>query len=160
SDGIDHGMSGALVFDTQINRGIGIISEYLATSSNVDRNLALAIPVESLLTLYPKLRQENPGLRIKEFLRKIGLEEGSIWYQRIDDVYVTPIEYDEIKDALEKDRIIFITGPREYGKTYTAIRLLWEYYNKGYEPKYIQTREEEKGKVRERLAVIEVELRP
>jgi S1-C subfamily serine protease len=41
SDGIDHGMSGAAVLDTQINRVIGIVSEYLATSSNVDRNLYL-----------------------------------------------------------------------------------------------------------------------
>lgn len=52
SDGIDHGMSGAAVLDTQINRVIGVVSEYLATSSNVDKNFALAIPIESIIKSY------------------------------------------------------------------------------------------------------------
>jgi S1-C subfamily serine protease len=87
SDAIHHGMSGAAVPDTQINRVIGVISEYLATSSNVDKNLALAIPVDTLLQIYPELNQKNPGLKILEFLRRIGLE-GNTWYQRIEDVYI------------------------------------------------------------------------
>jgi hypothetical protein len=73
----------------------------------------------------------------------------------------SPVKYEEIKEALAKERILFITGPKEYCKTFTAIRLLWEYYKKGeYEPKYIQAREEEKTKVRERLAAIENEVKP
>ena len=70
SDGIDHGMSGAAVLDTQINRVIGIISEYLATSSNVDKNLALAIPVESIIQVYPELKQKNPGLKNIRIFKK------------------------------------------------------------------------------------------
>jgi hypothetical protein len=156
SDGIDHGMSGAAVLDTQINRIIGIVSEYLATSSNVDRNLALAIPIESLLKVYPELRQENPGLRIKEFLRKIGLE-GSKLYEKIDELFIPPLEYEKIKEILTKKRIVFITGEQEYGKTYTAFHILWEYYNSEnrYEPKYIQARSEEEDDILGRLQRID-----
>ena len=141
SDGIDHGMSGAAVLDTQINRVIGIVSEYLATSSNVDKNLALAIPIESIIKLYPEIKQKNAGLKILEFLRKIGAEEIEK-YHRINDLFVPPTEYEEIKDILRKHRIVFITGTKEYGKTYTAIRLLWEYFNKGYEPKWYSIEQE------------------
>ena len=48
-------MSGAAVLDIQINRVIGIVSEHLASSSNVDMNLALAIPVESIIKVYPEV---------------------------------------------------------------------------------------------------------
>jgi len=96
-------MSGAAVFDIQINRVIGIVSEYLATSSNVDKNLALAIQVESIIKVYSELKDRNPGLNpklsnITEFLKEIGLE-GEL-YELIDEVYVPPVEYDDIKNAL------------------------------------------------------------
>lgn len=69
-----------------------------------------------------------------EFLEKIGFNE-SKWYDRIDSLYVPPLECNEIKNALKKDRIVFITGSPEYGKTYTSARLMWEYYyNNNYEP--------------------------
>jgi S1-C subfamily serine protease len=74
SDGIDHGMSGSAVLDTQINRVIGIVSEYLATSSNIDKNLALAIPIESILNVYPAIKERNPRLRIIDVLRRVGQE--------------------------------------------------------------------------------------
>jgi len=65
-------------------------------------------------------------------------------------MFVSPVEYDEIKDILRRNKIIFITGTMEYGKTYTAIRILWEYYSEGYTPKYIYTRLEDKIDVRSR----------
>ncbi len=160
SDAIDHGMSGATVLDTSINRVIGIVSEYFATSTNIDRNLALAIPVESIIQVYPELKQKNPGLRILEFLRKIGAE-GIMKYERIDELYVQPVEYDDIKKALNEDRIVFITGTEGYGKTYTAVRLLWEYFNKGYEPKWVKgDQEDERSEVRNKLVSIERVLKP
>jgi len=95
---------------------------------------------------------------IHEFLERI--KGGSI-YNRINDVYVPPVEYEDIKKTLKKDRFVIITGTPEYGKTYTAIKLLWEYYKKGYEPKWIKGEEEpERREVRKRLEDIETELKP
>ena len=89
--------------------------------------------------------------KVFDFLRKIGYP-GSRWYGRIDEVYVPPVEYDDIEETLKNKRIVFITGTQEYGKTYTAIRLMWEFYNKGYTPKWIKGGEEkERVTVRERL---------
>jgi hypothetical protein len=160
SDGIDHGMSGAAVLDTQINRVIGIVSEYLATSSNVDKNLALAISIESIIQVYPGLKQKNPGLKILEFLRKIGAE-GIKKYEKIDELYVPPTNYHNIKESLSKDRILFLTGTQEYGKTYTAVHLLWEYFNKGYEPVWFKgDQEEDRSNVRNKLVGIKKVMKP
>ncbi|MCW7079729.1 MAG: hypothetical protein OCU16_01350 [Candidatus Methanospirare jalkutatii] len=98
--------------------------------------------------------------KVLEFLEKIG-RSGSKRYGRINDVYVPPIEYDDIKRTLEEKRIVFITGTPEYGKTYTAVRLMWEYFNKGYEPRWIRGGEErERICVREKLVDIRSELKP
>jgi len=69
--------------------------------------------------------------RVFEFLEKIGYA-GSKWYGRIDEVYVPPLEYEGMAKTLKEKRFLFITGTQEYGKTYTAVRLMWEYYNKEY----------------------------
>jgi hypothetical protein len=53
-------------------------------------------------------------------------------------VYVPPIEYDEINATLKTERIVFITGTKEYGKTFTAVRLLYEYFKEdGYHPRWV-----------------------
>ena len=96
--------------------------------------------------------------KIYEFLRKI---KGGSLYDRIDDLYVPPVEFEDIKKILKRDKFVIITGTPEYGKTYTAIRLLWEYYNDGYESKWIKGQEEpERREVRERLEDIKRELKP
>ncbi|WXG43854.1 MAG: hypothetical protein WED04_07455 [Promethearchaeati archaeon SRVP18_Atabeyarchaeia-1] len=98
--------------------------------------------------------------RVFQFLQRIGIP-GSAWYDRIDDLYVPPLEYEEIKEVLKRNGILFLSGTKEYGKTYTAIRLLWEYFSKGYEPIWIPGREErEREEVRTRLEEIARELRP
>jgi hypothetical protein len=71
--------------------------------------------------------------KVYDFLEIIG-KPGSKSYDRIDRLYVPPKEYDDIKKLLFEKQIVFITGTAEYGKTYTAVRLLWEYFMKGYEP--------------------------
>ncbi len=97
--------------------------------------------------------------RVFEFLEKIGYA-GSKWYGRIDEVYVPPLEYENIKRTLKEKRIVFITGTREYGKTYTAVRLMWEYYNSGYEPVWIKGGEQtERIEVRKKLENISAELK-
>jgi hypothetical protein len=61
--------------------------------------------------------------RVFEFLEKIGYA-GNKWYGRIDEVYVPPLEYEDMARTLKEKRIVFITGTQEYGKTYTAVRLM------------------------------------
>ncbi|MBE9592257.1 MAG: hypothetical protein IMF19_02145, partial [Proteobacteria bacterium] len=98
--------------------------------------------------------------RVFEFLEKIGYA-GSKWYGWIDEVYVPPLEYEGMAETLKEKRIVFITGTPEYGKTYTAVRLMWEYYNKGYEPGWIKGGEAtERIEVRAKLEDIRVELKP
>jgi hypothetical protein len=97
--------------------------------------------------------------RVLRFLGTIGIP-GSKLYDRINTLYVPPIEYEEIKATLETHRIVFITGTPEYGKTYTSIRLLWEYFNKGYEPKWIRGGEErQRIEAREGLEDIQRQLK-
>ena len=98
--------------------------------------------------------------RVFDFLEKIG-HQGSKQYDRIDELYIQPLEYTNIKDTLLNDRIVFITGTPEFGKTYTAVRLMWEFYTYyGCEPKWIKGDEEtERIEVRKRLEDIELELK-
>ncbi|NQE53215.1 hypothetical protein C5S29_06445 [ANME-1 cluster archaeon GoMg3.2] len=97
--------------------------------------------------------------RLFDFLEKI--EAGSKWYGRIDEVYVPPLEYEDMARTLKEKRFVFITGTPEYGKTFTAVRLMWDYYNSGYEPKWIKGGEPtERIEVRKRLENISAELKP
>lgn len=98
--------------------------------------------------------------KVFEFLEMIGVP-GSKIYDRIDHLFVPPLEYDEIKEALSRDRILFITGTAEYGKTYTALRLLWEYFAKDYKAAWIEGGgPEERQEVRKKMENIERELKP
>ena len=98
--------------------------------------------------------------RVFEFLEKIGYA-GSKLYGRIDEVYVPPLEYEDMKRTLKEEKIVFITGTREYGKTYTAVRLMWKFYNSGYELGWIKGGEPaERIEVRKRLENIRAELKP
>ncbi len=98
--------------------------------------------------------------RVFEFLEKIGYT-GSKWYGRIDEVYVPPLEYEDMAETLKEKRIVFITGTPEYGKTFTVVRLMWEYYNSGYEPRWIKGGElTERIEVRRKLEDIRAELKP
>jgi hypothetical protein len=98
--------------------------------------------------------------KVFNFLKEIHIE-GSKLYERINDLYIPPIEYEEITQALEKNRIVFITGTAEYGKTYTAIRLLWEYFLRGYKPVWVTGAEErERVEARKIFGEIESILKP
>jgi hypothetical protein len=98
--------------------------------------------------------------RVLTFLEEIE-HPGDKHYDRIGEVYVPLLEYEEIRKVLKKYRIVFITGAPEYGKTFTAIRLMWEYYQKGYRPKWVRGIEKrERIDVRRRLGNISAELLP
>jgi hypothetical protein len=104
-----------------------------------------------------KIRQRG---KVFSFLEKVGYGD-SKWYARIDELYVAPIEYEDIKKLLKNKRIVLITGTPEYGKTYTAVRLMWEYYNAGYEPIWLKGGEQiERNRVRETLENVRAQLKP
>lgn len=106
-------------------------------NESIYKTLSFAIPVESIIQVYPEIKGKNPGLRkFNNFLQAIE-KSGSAIYDRFADAYVAPIEYDDIEKILTNSRCVFITGSPEYGKTYTAIKFLWEYYNTEHIPKFI-----------------------
>ena len=97
--------------------------------------------------------------RVFDFLEKIR-HAGSKLYGRIDEVYVPPLEYEDMARTLKEKRIVFITGTPEYGKTYTAVKFMWEYYNNGYEPRWIKIGEPaDRDEVRETLENMCAELK-
>ena len=118
---------------------------------------------DNILKKYYLLHTENviKEGKISEFLNSIGQTNSDFSGALIDRLFIPPDEFDEIKGKLKKDRIIFISGTAGYGKTYTTIRLLWEWYNKGYTPKWIAGKEEkQRENVRDKLANIDAELKP
>jgi hypothetical protein len=95
-----------------------------------------------------------------DFLKKIGYS-GDRWYSRIDEAYVPPFEYDDMASTLEKKRILFITGTPEYGKTFTAVKLMWNYFNEKYEPIWHRGGEElDRRAARSKLENLGAELKP
>jgi hypothetical protein len=132
------GMSGSPILDTKTNRVVGIISERYRTHDDVDRDLSFGIAVDSMLQVYPDLKRKTPGLKkFNNFLQAIE-KRGFLIYDKFEDVYVPPIEYDQIQETLKRNRCILIIGTAEYDKTYTAINLLWEYCKSNHMPKYIE----------------------
>jgi hypothetical protein len=84
----------------------------------------------------------SPGPSIEEFLQSIGygheLKVPRSRFRNLPELYVKPTEYDDICSKLDREHIIFIIGEPHLGKTYTALYLLWEYYQKGFEPLHIR----------------------
>ncbi len=155
SSEIAGGMSGGPIYDTKQEKVVGIASNYNYTEGNIDRNLAIAIPVETIVKLFPDLYEKNSGLqKISRFLEMTGLPD-KLWNRRIDDLYIPPAEYPYIKEILQGYKVVLITGTKEYGKTYTAERLLWEYFRDSeYIPKYIKETERERiNELEDRLEV-------
>lgn len=130
--------------------------------SELKTNINL-LPLKSKLDIIQLVSGSNTYIQknlINSFLKEIGQSENNL-YKNIDFVYVPPIEYRDIWDTLRDKRIVFLTGTPEYGKTFTAIYLLWRYYNLGYEPKWITKDEfENLIEIEERMEKIKNELKP
>ena len=75
-------------------------------------------------------------LGVWKFSDKIDLY-GNL-YQTIDELYVKPKNYEEIYGILNKNGIVFLIGDPGMGKTYTAIKLLFDLYKQGWEPIFYQ----------------------
>jgi len=98
---------------------------------------------------------------ISDFLQKLGQSKNDFCGYLIDKVYIPPKEYKEIENNLKTQKILILTGPPGCGKTYTTIKLLWEYFQKDYKVKWISGKEEqERKKVRDIMANIDSIIKP
>lgn len=81
------------------------------------------------------------------FINKLG--HNLDVFRDIDNIYVAPKEYEDIKTSLQTRNIVMIIGDPGIGKTYTAVRLLYEYFQEGYEIKWISSlkREEREDQI-------------
>lgn len=78
------------------------------------------------------------------FLELIGSNREE--YCEIDELYIPPNNYETIKKTLEENHLVILSGDPEMGKTYTAIRLLWEYFREGrFKPLFLSELKREKG---------------
>lgn len=80
------------------------------------------------------VKEDNNATSVNDtFLNLIGVS-GDNRYELIDQLYVKPREYYEMSRILETKHVLVITGDPGIGKTYTAIRLLFDYFKEGYRP--------------------------
>jgi GTPase SAR1 family protein len=62
---IEAGMSGSPVLDIKTGKIIGMIFANYPKKNNTDPDLVMAIPVKSIIHLYEKLSEKNPGLNLR-----------------------------------------------------------------------------------------------
>ena len=94
-------------------------------------------PYPSADFYFLKQKEFERKLKILEFLEKIVIGSQRVEYKEIEELYVEPKNYNKIEDILKWHNIVFIIGNAETGKTYTAVKLLFEFFKEGYEPVYI-----------------------
>lgn len=78
--------------------------------------------------------------KIFRFLEEIGSKRPE--YKEVDTLYIKPHGFDEIISIISKNNIVIIIGDPEIGKTYTSIKLLFEYYNQGLTPIFVSDEKE------------------
>lgn len=79
---------------------------------------------------------------IERFLDLLGLgssrPEQPDPYQAIDDVFVTPRQYGNIRAVLDAHHAVFVLGDPHVGKTFCAVHLLWDLFReRGLEPSWV-----------------------
>jgi Mg/Co/Ni transporter MgtE len=94
-------------------------------------------PYESADFYLLEQKEFERKLEILEFLERVRIGSERIEYREIEELYVKPENYEEIERILKDNNIVFIIGDAEMGKTYTAIKLLFEFFKEGYEPVHI-----------------------
>ena len=91
-----------------------------------------------------------------QFLGKIN--KSNDWYSKIDRIFVSSNEYADIIESVEKKKVVFLVGDPEIGKTFTAVRIMWEYYCKGYTPVWHSGSEFfQRVKIREIMSATEIQ---
>jgi hypothetical protein len=77
----------------------------------------------------------------EDFLDALAVDtSGSSPYLAIDRLFVPPRQYSRIREVLAQRHAVVILGDPHVGKTYTAVRLLWESYrDDGRQPRWINS---------------------
>lgn len=96
-------------------------------------------PYKSANFYLVKRKEFDRKLEILKFLEKINSKR--VEYREIEELYVKPANYKEIERILKDNNIVFIIGDAEIGKTYTAVKLLFEFFKEGFKPIHIPARE-------------------
>ncbi|MFC1800711.1 restriction endonuclease [Nanoarchaeota archaeon] len=94
------------IFDKKLDAASKMEEPFLATQENFD--------VTKMGVFLRKLGREHD----------IGNEQSRYW--KMEDLYVPPREYLEIREKLENNGIVFIIGDPCIGKTYTAVHLMFQ----------------------------------
>ena len=126
---IDYGMSGSPVLDLQKNKVIGMINGIYDDEKAIkNKNLVLAIPVNSIVNVYPSLSEKNPGLSLR-------FSEDNPKIEKILNNYV---------DSLEKrvSKVRLLGEDKEYDLTQVFVDLI---INEQYDRPSFQSLEEYKG---------------
>jgi hypothetical protein len=87
---------------------------------------------------------DQSSASIEAFCKRIGYADAR--YLHIEELFVQPRQYEEIRRILDEHHIVCITGDPFVGKTYTAVHLLYQLFVDGYSV--------EKPKERELSAVV------
>ncbi|WP_020599756.1 PUA domain-containing protein [Spirosoma panaciterrae] len=121
------------IFDLNVNNKRPFANRNIETSPNV------------------QIVSTNSGAQSKDFnfLKKISHDDER--YKRINELYVKPNEYEDILTVLNTKNIIFIVGDPGIGKTYTAVKILKEYFENGYEPIWIAGLEKEERELQSKV---------
>ena len=112
---------------------IVITSKYYEKVDNFDKERCAFIDYDKKKFYNYEINDMIIKVKVYDFLNKIGIPIIST-YNKINDLFVDPNEYLEIKKILKEKKLVILTGTPEFGKTYTAVRLLWEYYLLNYSP--------------------------
>ncbi len=140
---------------------------FVIIKENFKANIAQdSIRLQTLISMCNKflvlnLSELNKFIEISKFLSSLGFKEAKSLYNRIDELFIPPREFCEIKKLLQDHKTTIIIGSPEFGKTYTAVRLLWEYHIKGYNIKWKKGQfQDERIEQRKDLVDLEEALKP
>lgn len=80
-----------------------------------------------------------------DFIHAIGQNSDVI--RNIEKFYVEPNEFEKIRHSLDSKSIVLILGDPGIGKTYTAIKLLFDYFKRGYTVRWISSLKREEREI-------------
>lgn len=86
-----------------------------------------------------------------DFIKKIAHDDER--YRKIEELFVPPSEYEDIKNSLDSNKMVFIIGDPGIGKTYLAVKLLKEYYQSGYDPIWISGLDKEERDLQSKFLI-------
>ncbi|RDD30551.1 hypothetical protein CR161_07390 [Prosthecochloris sp. ZM] len=125
-------------------------SEYLIADLNINNKRPFA---NRNISTEPNFHLISTNTQTKNkdlaFIQKVSHDDER--YKRIDELYVFPVEYSDIINTLEKKNIVFIVGDPGIGKTYTAVKILKNYFENGYEPIWFAGLEKEERELQSKV---------